>query len=168
MADPAAPAPDAPKEVDRIHSWARLRRLFSYTSPYRWRLVAALICLAGGSALGLVYPYFFGELSNAAFTGLSSEEAEGALTSINESTLILVAVFIGQSIFVFFRHYLMTWLGERVVADVRVDIFRNLVAMSQRFFGANRTGELLSRLGDDVTRLQNTVGQDLSIALRTS
>ena len=166
MADPAAPAPDADKEVDRIRSWARLRRLFSYTQPYRWRLVAAIFCLAGGSALGLVYPYFFGELSNAAFTGLSSDEAAGALASINQNTLILVAVFIGQSIFVFFRHYLMTWLGERVVADVRVDLFRNLVAMSQRFFGSNRTGELLSRLGDDVTRLQNTVGQDLSIALR--
>ncbi len=166
MADPAAPAPDADNEVDRIRSWARLRRLFSYTRPYRWRLVAAIFCLAGGSALGLVYPYFFGELSNAAFTGLSSDEAAGALASINHNTLILVAVFIGQSIFVFFRHYLMTWLGERVVADVRVDLFRNLVAMSQRFFGSNRTGELLSRLGDDVTRLQNTVGQDLSIALR--
>jgi len=167
MGDPAE-APEAPKEndVDRIRSWERLRRLFRYTGPYRWRLVAALFCLAGGSALGLVYPYFFGELSNAAFTGLGPDEAEGALASINQNTLILVAVFVAQSIFVFFRHYLMTWLGERVVADVRVDIFRQLVSMSQRFFHANRTGELLSRLGDDVTRLQNTVGQDLSIALR--
>ncbi|HFE45391.1 MAG TPA: ATP-binding cassette domain-containing protein [Nannocystis exedens] len=166
MADPAPEANKAPEKVDRVRAWPRLKRLFRYTRPYRWRLVAAMFCLAGGSALGLVYPYFFGELSNAAFTGLDSEEAAGALASINKNTLILVAVFIGQSVFVFFRHYLMTWLGERVVADIRIDIFRQLVAMSQRFFHANRTGELLSRLGDDVTRLQNTVGQDLSIALR--
>ncbi|MEZ4384492.1 MAG: ABC transporter transmembrane domain-containing protein, partial [Nannocystaceae bacterium] len=162
MADPA----EAPEEVDRIRSWDRLKRLFSYTTPYRGRLVAALICLVGGSALGLVYPYYFGQLSNAAFTGLSADEASSALTAINTNTLILVAVFVAQSVFVFFRHYLMTWLGERVVADVRIGIFRHLVGMSQRFFHANRTGELLSRLGDDVTRLQNTVGQDLSIALR--
>ncbi|MCA9638654.1 MAG: hypothetical protein KC420_21640, partial [Myxococcales bacterium] len=162
MADPA----EAPEEVDRIRSWDRLKRLFSYAGPYRWRLVVALICLAGASSLGLVYPYYFGELSNAAFTGLSADEASAALDAINTNTLILVAVFVAQSVFVFFRHYLMTWLGERVVADVRIDIFRHLVEMSQRFFHSNRTGELLSRLGDDVTRLQNTVGQDLSIALR--
>jgi ABC transporter fused permease/ATP-binding protein len=162
MADPA----EASEEVDRIRSWDRLKRLFRYAGPYRWRLVVALICLVGASSLGLVYPYYFGQLSNAAFTGLSADEASAALDAINTNTLILVAVFVAQSVFVFFRHYLMTWLGERVVADVRIDIFRHLVEMSQRFFHSNRTGELLSRLGDDVTRLQNTVGQDLSIALR--
>ncbi|MCB9706916.1 MAG: ATP-binding cassette domain-containing protein [Myxococcales bacterium] len=166
MADPAAAPPSASEAVDRIRSWERLRRLFGYTAPYRWRLVIALFCLFGASSLGLVYPYYFGQLSNAAFTGLTSDQAGAALASINENTLILVAVFVSQSAFVFFRHYLMTWLGERVVADVRVDLFRHLAEMSQRFFHQTRTGELLSRLGDDVTRLQNTVGQDLSIALR--
>ena len=162
MAEPSA----APESVDRIRSWERLRRLFSYTVPYRWRLVVALFCLAGGSALGLVYPYYFGQLSNAAFTGLTQENAGAALAAITENTAILVVVFLAQSVFVFFRHYLMTWLGERVVADVRVDIFRHLSRMSQRYFHRTRSGELLSRLGDDVSRLQNTVGQDLSIALR--
>lgn len=87
---------------------------------------------------------------------------------MSTNTSVLVVVFFAQSVFVFFRHYLMTWLGERVVADIRVAVFAHLSRMSQGFFHNTRTGELLSRLGDDVTRLQNTVGQDLSIALRNA
>jgi ABC transporter fused permease/ATP-binding protein len=79
---------------------------------------------------------------------------------------VLVAIFLAQAVFVFFRHYYMTWLGERVVTDLRVDLFRHLATMPQSYFHQTRTGELLSRLSDDVTRLQSTVGQDLSIFLR--
>ncbi len=155
-------------EPERIRSWARLRRLFSYARPYSLRLVIAIICLVGASGLGLVYPYFFGELANSAFAGasMSDAEVEAARATLSSSTVILIAVFIGQAVFVFFRHYLMTWLGERVVADLRVELYRHLSRMSQSYFHSTRTGELLSRLGDDVTRLQDTVGQDLSMALR--
>jgi ABC transporter fused permease/ATP-binding protein len=118
--------------------------------------------------MGLVYPYFFGELANSAFAGASmtSAQVEGARVSLSRSSVILVVVFLAQAVFVFFRHYLMTWLGERVVADLRVDLYHHLTRKSQAYFHRTRTGELLSRLGDDVTRLQHTVGQDLSMALR--
>ena len=79
-----------------------------------------------------------------------------------------MVVFLAQAVFIFFRHYYMTWLGERVVTDLRVDLFRHLATMPQSFFHRTRTGELLSRLSDDVTRLQGTVGQDLSIFLRNA
>ncbi|MGB1275646.1 MAG: ABC transporter transmembrane domain-containing protein, partial [Nannocystaceae bacterium] len=151
-------------------SWARVRRLFSYARPYGWRLVAAIVCLLGASSLGLVYPYYFGELANAAFSGSFAGEAEieAARAQVATSTLVLLAVFLGQAVFIFFRHYLMTWLGERVVADLRIDLYRHLTTMAQAFFLKTRTGELLSRLGDDVTRLQHTVGQDLSMAVRNT
>ena len=168
MAEPAKHDKDGEADIDRLNSGERLRRLFVYTRPYTWRLAVALVCLLGGSALGLVYPYYFGELSNAAFTGLAEGKAEQALSAVAANTTVLVVVFLAQSVFVFFRHYLMTWLGERVVADIRVEVFRHLSRMSQSFFHRTRSGELLSRLGDDVGRLQNTVGQDLSIALRNA
>ncbi|MCA9717921.1 MAG: hypothetical protein KC468_24830, partial [Myxococcales bacterium] len=156
------------QDADRIKSWTRLQRLFSYTKPYRLRLAVAIVCLVGASGLGLVYPYFFGELANSAFANasLGPDEIEAARVTLTRSTLVLVAVFLGQSVFIFFRHYLMTWLGERVVADLRVELYRHLAGMPQSYFHTTRTGELLSRLGDDVTRLQDTVGQDLSMALR--
>jgi len=164
-APPAVNAPTRnqakPEGVDRIASWPRLRRLFGYAKPYRVRLALALVCLAAGSGLGLVYPHYFGQVIDAAFT-------DRDVSALDERTLMLVGVFLVQAVFVFFRHYLMTWVGERVVTDLRVELYRHLVRMSQSYFHRVRTGELLSRLSDDVTRLQSTVGEDLSIFLRNA
>ncbi len=155
----ACPRVDEDQPVDSIKPMARLRRTFRYVIPYRRRLSIALVSLAFGSSLGLVYPSFFGDVIDAAFT-------DKDITQLNESTLLLVAIFALQSVFVFFRHYLMTWVGLRVVVDLRVSVYDHLVHMSQSFFHERRTGELLSRMGDDVGQLQNTVSQDLSLALR--
>ncbi len=138
-----------------------MRRLFALTRPYRLRLALAIVSLLGASGLGLVYPRYFGRVIDAAFT-------ERSLEALDRSTLTLLAVFLAQAVFVFFRHYLMTWVGERVVADLRERIYGHLLVMSPGFFHRRRTGELLSRLSDDVTRLQQTVGEDLSIALRNA
>ncbi len=142
-------------------SLARVRRLFALAWPYRGRLALAIVCLLGASGLGLVYPRFFGRVIDAAFT-------ERSLQALDRHTVALVGVFFLQAVFIFFRHYLMTWVGERVVADLRGRIYRHLLVMSPGFFHRRRTGELLSRLSDDVTRLQHTVGEDLSIALRNA
>ncbi|MCH9685646.1 MAG: ATP-binding cassette domain-containing protein [Deltaproteobacteria bacterium] len=146
-------------EVDHIKPMARLRRTFRYVIPYRRRLGIAMVCLAFGSSLGLVYPSFFGDVIDAAFT-------DKDISQLNNSTILLIAIFAVQSVFGFFRHYLMTWVGLRVVVDLRVSVYEHLVNMSQSFFHERRTGELLSRMGDDVGQLQNTVSQDLSLALR--
>ncbi|MCA9656248.1 MAG: ATP-binding cassette domain-containing protein [Myxococcales bacterium] len=153
-----AEAPEQP-EVDRLQPIARLRRTFRYVIPYRKRLGIALFCLAVGSSMGLVYPAFFGDVIDAAFTDKDVAE-------LNRSTLLLVGVSLVQAVFGFFRHYLMTWVGLRVVVDLRVQVYEHLVRMSQAYFHIKRTGELLSRMSDDVGQLQNTVSQDLSLSLR--
>ncbi|HEY8377305.1 MAG TPA: ABC transporter transmembrane domain-containing protein [Nannocystis sp.] len=157
---------EQPPIEERIRPIERLRRVFSYTRPYTGRLIAALGCLVVAAGLGLVYPYYFGELAEAAFTGAGASDTAAAYRELGDNTVLLLGVFLAQAVFVFFRHYLMTWLGERVVADLRVALYRHLVTMPQSYFHRTRTGELLSRLADDVTRLQSTVGQDLSIFLR--
>lgn len=145
--------------VDTMSPLARLRRTFRYVGPYRGRLVIALVCLAVGSALGLVYPSFFGDVIDAAFT-------DKDVAQLDDSTLLLVAIFAVQAVFVFFRHYLMTWIGLRVVVDLQVEVYRHLVHMAQAYFHEKRTGELLSRMASDCTQLQDTVSQDLSLMLR--
>lgn len=160
------PTQDEPAIEQRIQPVERLRRVFAYTRPYAGRLAAALACLVIGAGLGLVYPYYFGELAEAAFTHAAAADPEAAYAELGENTVLLLAVFLAQAVFVFFRHYLMTWLGERVVADLRIELYGHLAGMPQSYFHRTRTGELLSRLADDVTRLQSTVGQDLSIFLR--
>jgi ABC transporter fused permease/ATP-binding protein len=160
------PVSKEPAVIDKIKPAERLRRVFAYVGPHRGRMAAALLCLLVASGLGLVYPYYFGELAGAAFTNASPADRAAAYASLGQNSLVLVVIFLAQAVFVFFRHYYMTWLGERVVTDLRIDLFRHLATMPQSYFHQTRTGELLSRLADDVTRLQNTVGQDLSIFLR--
>jgi ABC-type multidrug transport system fused ATPase/permease subunit len=145
--------------VDTMSPVERLRRTFRYVRPYRTRLVIALVCLAIGSSLGLVYPSFFGDVIDAAFTDKNVAE-------LDQSTILLVAIFAIQAVFVFFRHYLMTWIGLRVVVDLQVEVYRHLVHMAQAYFHEKRTGELLSRMASDCTQLQDTVSQDLSMMLR--
>jgi ATP-binding cassette subfamily B protein len=66
------------------------------------------------------------------------------------------------------RYYLVTWLGERVVADVRDAVYRNVIRMDPAFFEVTRTGEVLSRLTTDTTLVQSISGVGLSMALRSS
>jgi len=75
------------------------------------------------------------------------------------------AVFGG---FAALRFYLVTWLGERVVADLRSAVYRNVVRMDPGFFEVTRTGEVLSRLTADTTLVQSIAGVNLSIALRSA
>jgi ABC transporter fused permease/ATP-binding protein len=145
--------------IDRMGVMERLRRVFAYAWPYRGRLAVALTCLSVAAGLGLLYPKFFGQVIDAAFT-------DKDLSALSRSTVVLVAVFFVQAVFVFFRHYLVSWVGERAVADLRVDVFRHLVRMPQAYFHEKRTGELLSRLSDDVSKVHGTVSSDLSMLLR--
>ena len=145
--------------IDRMPPWARIRRLWRYAWPYRGRIAIALVCLSFGSGLGLLYPQYFGEVIDAAFT-------DRDLSALNRHTLTLVAIFAVQAVFVFFRHYLFSWVGERVVADLRVTLYRHLVRLSQGYFHRKRTGELLSRLAEDVSKVHSTVSSDISIGAR--
>lgn len=153
------PSDSSAEREPEVPIMPRLRRLFRYALPYWGRMVFALTSLVVAGGLGLAYPKVFGWAIDASFT-------HGDIERLDQTALLLVGIFLAQAVFVFFRHYLMSWLGERVVTDLRVEIFRKLVTMPQSYFHRTRTGELLSRLGDDVTRLQNVVGEDLSIALR--
>ena len=140
---------------------ARFRRLFKYVRPYRGRFVVALIALFIGALLALLPPFVIGRATDGAVVAKS-------LDDLDKWSAILVSVFLVQSVFVFIRHYLMSWLGERVVADLRVEVYGHLMFMPVPYFRENRTGEILSRLADDVTKLQSVIGQDISIFLRNT
>jgi ABC transporter fused permease/ATP-binding protein len=152
---------EAQPSIDRTPAWRRVWRLLGYARPYRVQLGLALAALLLTVLGGLAVPWLFGDLLGEAFDSRIRDAS-----NLDRTTLVLVGVIALQSVFVFVRHYLMSWVGERVVADLRVEVHRHLLAMTQRYFHDNRTGELLSRQSDDATRLQTVVGQDLSMALR--
>ena len=78
----------------------------------------------------------------------------------------LASVALIQAVFIWVRHYEMSWLGEKVVADLRVSVFQRLLQLPPSWFHARHTGEIMSRLSSDVTVIDGLVGTELSLALR--
>jgi ATP-binding cassette subfamily B protein len=86
---------------------------------------------------------------------------------IDEIILLILAITAVSGMAVFCRFYLMTWLGERVTADIRLKVYRHLLSLSPAFFAQQRTGEVISRFTADSTLIQSVVGASLSMALRS-
>ncbi len=141
--------------------WAAMRRLLRFTRPYRGRLIAALVLMAGTSLVGLAVPLGLRELLNAVFE-------EGNRVGLNQLTVALVILFLVQALVSFGGNYLLQWTGERVVADLRQRIYRHLHRLSLRFFADHRTGDLTSRLTNDVGSVRNAVTQALADLLTQS
>ena len=130
------------------------RRLLTFTRPYIRRMILATICLLIASLLNLVFPWIVRSLVDSVFV----HHDEHALNLI---TLGLFAVFIFQAGFNFSQNYLIGWVGERIIADLRRTIFTHLQSLSQEFYGEHRTGDLMSRVTNDVNAVQNVVSGNL-------
>ena len=130
--------------------WAALRRIWAFAWPYRWRLAAAMVLAMLSSVVWLVVPLGLRELLDAVF-----EQSDGAL--LNRLTLALLVLFLLQAVFSFTGFYLLEWTGERVVADLRQRIYRHLHRLGLRFYTNQRTGDLTSRLTNDVGKIREAV-----------
>ncbi len=140
-------------------SLSRLSRLVALLKPYKARFGMASVALVGGSGLGLLYP-------QAARYAIDDGVLAKAPQHLDLAVLLLVALFVVHSAFIWVRHYLMSWLGERAVTDLRVQVFDRLLRLPSAWFHERRSGEVVSRLAADVTTVQWVVGSEVSIALR--
>jgi len=120
----------------------------------------AILALLASSTATLVLPLFLRGLINA--QGLSEAQAH-ALTGFY-GAFVLAAAILGLASAT--RFYAVTWLGERVVADVRKAVFDNVLRLSPQFFEITRTGEVLSRMTADTTLIQTVIGSSASLAMR--
>lgn len=136
-----------------------LRRLFRFLKPYRMRLSLAGLSLLIAAAAVLAFGIVIRDVVDSGFGGGSS----ASLNQVLLTFLLVIAVMAGA---VAARVYLVTWLGERVVADLRRDVFRHVLQLDAGFFESVRTGEVVSRLTTDTTLLQSVVGATLPIAVR--
>ena len=137
-----------------------LLRLLSYAKPYRVRLGIALISLLVAGALGLAFPQVVGMLIDAAFVQRDSQK-------LNQFALLLVGVFAAQAGFSFLRTYLLSYTGERIVADVRTQLYNHLTSLPVSFFANRRVGELTSRLASDVSVVQTVTTGSITELLRS-
>ncbi|MBI3523161.1 MAG: ATP-binding cassette domain-containing protein [Betaproteobacteria bacterium] len=140
---------------------ASLAQLGPFLRPYRGRLLLALLALAVAAAAALVLPVAVRQMIDLGFS-----QANAAHIDRYFLFLFVVAVVLG--LFAAARFYLVSWLGERVVADIRSAVYRHVIDMSPAFFEVTRTGEVLSRLTTDTTLIQVVVGTSMSMALRNA
>ncbi len=136
-----------------------IRRLLDLARPQARRLVAATFFLLIGSGMALVYPKAIGFIIDEA---LGSRQRE----LIDKAALGMTAVFLLQGLAMALRFYLFSTSGERVVTQLRQQLFSSLMSQEIGFFDERKTGELTNRLASDTTVLQNTVSVNISMALR--
>ncbi|MSP42756.1 MAG: ATP-binding cassette domain-containing protein [Alphaproteobacteria bacterium] len=136
-----------------------LRQLLPYVGRYRLLVAATLIALLTASISTLLIPVAVRQVIDLGFGANSAE-----LVHRYFAAMLGVAVVLGLATAA--RFYFISWLGERVVADLRRDVYGHVLNMSPEFFETTRTGEVLSRLTADTTLIQTVVGSSASIALR--
>jgi subfamily B ATP-binding cassette protein MsbA len=121
----------------------------------------AIITLLFGSLLGLVFPWIMQNLINSVF-------AQGNQEELNQITVLLIGTFLVRSIFYYFQLYWLAFVGERVVVDLRRQLYVHLNQLSLRFFADRRIGEIISRLSSDVTIVRTALTNNIATVLSQS
>ena len=138
-----------------------LAKLIPYVKTYKMQVVLALGFLLMAAITTLSLPVAVRRVIDQGFT-----EADSSLVNSYFSMLIILAVLLAISSAG--RYYFVIWLGERVVADLRKDVFANVTRLSASFFDTAHSGEIISRLTADTTQIKSAVGATASMALRNS
>ncbi|WP_443191723.1 ABC transporter transmembrane domain-containing protein [Pseudomonas indica] len=136
-----------------------LRMAAQFTAPYRWQMAGALLALLFTAAITLSMGQGIRLLVDQGFATRSP-------ALLNQSILLFFALILALAVGTFTRFYLVSWLGERFVADIRKQVFDHLIELHPGFYESNRSSEIQSRLTADTTLLQSVIGSSLSLALR--
>ncbi|MGB2286640.1 MAG: ABC transporter transmembrane domain-containing protein [Porticoccaceae bacterium] len=153
--------PSISPSADAVGKLPVLKVLIQFLQPYRTQIAIflfALVCTAAvtlsiGQGLRLVIDQGFAQQSQQ---------------HLNTAILFIVGASMLMAIGTYVRFYLISWLGERVSADIRTAVFNHIVGLHPAFFETNRSGDIMSRLTSDTTLLQSIIGSSVSIALRSA
>jgi ATP-binding cassette subfamily B protein len=148
--------PSTPKS-----SISTLKGLIPFLLPYKRQFLMAGIALIVAACATLTIPYAFRQMIDLGFGG-----SERNIQHVDATFLALFGVAVILGIATASRFYMVSWLGERVTADIRNAVYSHVVTQSPEFFETTQTGEVLSRLTTDTTLIQAVVGTSISMALR--
>src|SRR5450830_46135 len=152
-----------PKPTPLKASPRSLSGLLPFLLPYRGRIGLALAFLVLAATATLAFPVALRSLIDAGFV----QSDKGAqLMALRQHFVALFAVAVALGLFSAARFYMVSWLGERVTADLRNAVYAHVLLQSPEFFETTQTGEVLSRLSADTTLVQPVVGSSLSMGLR--
>ncbi len=138
----------------------QLRTLIPYVTRYKKFILLALLLLVLGAVTTLYLPV---ALKHVVDLGFSEDQQD----KIAQYFWLMFGVSVLMAVFTSLRYYWVSWIGQRVVTDIRQAVFRRVVGMSPSFFESTRTGEILSRINTDTTLVETVVGSTFSITLRS-
>ncbi len=138
-----------------------LLKLNTFIAPYKWRVAAALVALVATASLTLSVGYGVRILIDQGFAQQSLQELTNAIQFIVGVTLCI-------AFGTFFRFYLVSSVGERVSADIRLAVFNHVITLHPSYFETNSSGDIMSRLTTDTTLLQSIIGSSFSMAMRSA
>ncbi len=146
-----------------------LSGLTPFLRPYRGRIALAVFFLVMAAVSTLVFPLALRSLIDGGLVGTMSAADKGMqLVALRTHFFELFAVAAALGLFSAGRFYMVSWLGERVTADLRNAVYSHVLRQSPEFFETTQTGEVLSRLTGDTTLVQTVVGSSLSMGLRNA
>lgn len=151
-------ASDVPDVPDIPMNW---RRLIGYLGPYKARMALAIVALIGSAALSLVFPWVVGQVVNSVLT-------QRNLDLLNQITIGLLVVFVFRSLTSLIENYNLNYIGERIVVDLRQQLYNHLQKLSLGFFVQRRVGELVSRMSSDVTALRSVLTNNVNVVIQQS
>ena len=138
-----------------------LFELFKFVAPYKTKVIAALVALVFTASLTLSVGHGVRLLIDNGFAQQSLSELSSAIQFI---VVITILIAIGT----FFRFYLVSSVGERVSADIRLAVFNHVITLHPSYFEVNGSGDIMSRLTTDTTLLQSIIGSSFSMAMRSA
>lgn len=142
-------------------NFRKLYSIFSYILPHKWTFLLGLVVLAISSTMLMAFPFLSGKIVDVA-TG----ESFYFIDSVNTVAIILISILVAQSLFSFLRVYLFARVSEQSMGDLRYDLYQKMISLPFAFFDKNRTGELMSRVSNDVSTLQGTFTTTLAELIR--
>jgi ATP-binding cassette subfamily B protein len=152
-------------ERPKSQSPKSLSGLMPFLKPYRARIGLALLFLVLAAAATLAFPFALRSLIDV---GLVQNDKGAQMMAMQEHFVLLFGVATALGLFSAGRFYMVSWLGERVTADLRTAVYQHVMHQSPEFFETTQTGEVLSRLSADTTLVQTVVGSSLSMGLRNA
>lgn len=138
-----------------------LRMTREFVAPYRWQMIVALLALMFTAGITLFMGQGVKRLVDQGFATQSPH-------MLNQSIALFMVLVLALAVGTFTRFYLVSWIGERFVADIRKRVFNHLINLHPGFYESNRSSEIQSRLTTDTTLLQSVIGSSLSLFLRNA
>ncbi len=157
-----------PAQSITVRRLSPLRDLWPFLQPYRGRVALAFALLCISSATILLVPLAFRDLIDFGF-GQREKTSVGLLgtSTLNSHFVLLFVLATLWAMSVAARFYTVSWVGERVTADLRTAVYARMLVQSPQFFETLQTGEVLSRLTGDTTLIQTVIGSSISMGLRS-